>query len=134
MSGFLLDTNHLSAAIDYDHPIRRQLKKSHRAGARMGTCVPVLCEVEAGIAGMRRTHEARESLKNLLRFIRIWPVEPRVAPIFGELYWELRRRGRALSQIDMILASMARADGLTILSADEDFDAVDKLRRENWLQ
>jgi tRNA(fMet)-specific endonuclease VapC len=134
MSRLLLDTNHLSAAIEDRHPLLQRLKEAHRVGNRIGICVPVLCELEAGITVMRRPREARENLKDLLRFVRLWPIEPRIATFYGELFGELRRGGRVLSQVDMLLASMARADGLTLLSADEDFSAVAKLRRENWLQ
>jgi predicted nucleic acid-binding protein len=42
-------------------------------------------------------------------------------------------KGRALSQVDLMLAAMARLHGLILLSADKDFAAFPDLRVENWL-
>jgi len=72
-------------------------------------------------------------LATLLRKIRVWPLEPRVARTFAIIAQELRSRGRVLSQVDMMLAALARQMGLTILSTDTDFDALPDIRRENWL-
>jgi predicted nucleic acid-binding protein len=48
---FLMDTNHLSAAIIPISPVRERIYQQHRQGARFRTCVPVLCEIEVGIHG-----------------------------------------------------------------------------------
>ena len=52
---------------------------------------------------------------------------------YGEIYVDLRRRGRVLSQVDMMIAALARQMGLTLLTADRDFEALPDLRIENWL-
>ena len=56
-----------------------------------------------------------------------------MAITIGEIYLELRRKGRALSQVDTMLATIARYRRLTILSTDRDFEALPDLRVENWL-
>jgi predicted nucleic acid-binding protein len=48
MPGYLLDTNHLSAALDRVSPLRERLHQAYRQGQRIGTCVPVLCEWKWG--------------------------------------------------------------------------------------
>jgi predicted nucleic acid-binding protein len=52
---------------------------------------------------------------------------------FGEMYRFATAKGRALSQVDLMLAAMARLHGLILLSADKDFAAFPDLRVENWL-
>jgi predicted nucleic acid-binding protein len=49
MSGYLLDTNHLSDAIKPVSRVRERIDQAHRSGRRVGTCVPVLCELEMGL-------------------------------------------------------------------------------------
>ena len=49
MPGYLLDNNHLSAAIGRAETVRERIAQFHRAGHRFGTCFPVLCELETGI-------------------------------------------------------------------------------------
>lgn len=133
MAQYLLDTNHLGAALDARSSIRERILQARRAGHRFGTCVPVLCELETGLRHTRRREQNRRILAVLLREVRIWPLEPAIAPIYAEIYHDLRDRGRVLSQVDMLLAALARSMGATLLTSDRDFDALPDLRVENWL-
>jgi predicted nucleic acid-binding protein len=45
---------------------------------------------------------------------------------------ELRRKGRVLSQVDIMVASLARQMNLTVLSTNRDFKAVANLRTDDW--
>ncbi len=96
------------------------------------TCVPVLCEIEAGVQQVSRPDEYRRNLKRLLRFVKIWPLDLETARFYGEVYHELRKKGRTLSQVDMILASLARQMRLTVLTTDRDFEALPDVRVANW--
>ena len=70
---------------------------------------------------------------SLLENVRIWPVDRGIARIFGELYVHLRRKGRALSHVDIVLAALARSMGSTILTTDFDFQALPEITTENWI-
>jgi predicted nucleic acid-binding protein len=134
MTLYLLDTNHLSAALNNDANVRRQLCDLRLRGDRIGTCVPALCELQAGIVLSARREYNQQILRALLRQIRIWPLDPATSIGYGELYHELRRKGRALSQVDIMLAALARQLNATLLSTDRDFDAIADIRRESWLR
>jgi predicted nucleic acid-binding protein len=133
MARYRLDTNHLSYLLDDESTLRQRIYEALRSGHRLGTCVPVLCELEAGIAQTRRREHNQRILSMLLRRIRIWPLEVEISPLYAEIYHDLRSRGRALSQVDMLLAAMARALRATLLTSDRDFASVPTLRVENWL-
>jgi predicted nucleic acid-binding protein len=128
-----LDTNHLSAAINPVSRLRERLYQEHRGGARFRTSVPVLCELEAGIQDSPHLESYRRQLAHLLRKVKLIPLEPAVAQIFGEIYRELRRRGRPLSQVDMMSAAMVRHLKFTLLTSDRDFEALPDIRSDNWL-
>lgn len=130
---FLVDTNHLSAAINPASPVRERLYQQHRQGARFRTCIPVLCEIEVGIQDSSHVDSYRRQLKLLVRKVKLVPLEPAVAQGYGEIYRELRRIGRALSQVDMILAAMVRHSKWTFLTSDRDFEALPDIRTENWM-
>ena len=134
MRGYLLDTNHLSAAIRPVAPIRDHLAEAKRNGFRLGTCWPVLCEIEAGIEQTARPAQYRTTLDRVLKRVRIWPVDRSIARQFGQLHVELARRGRALSHADRVLASLARQLGVIMLTTDRDFEALPDIRTENWLE
>jgi tRNA(fMet)-specific endonuclease VapC len=133
MARYLFDTNHLSAAIDDEADVRGRILQLRRDGHRLGTCVPALCELETGLERTQRREHNRRILATLLRQIRIWPLEPPIARVYAEIYHEVRARGRALSQLDMILAALSRLLNATLLTDDRDFEALPDLRVENWL-
>jgi predicted nucleic acid-binding protein len=133
MARYLFDTNHLSAAIDDEAGVRRQIVELRRSGHRMGTCVPVLCELETGLERTQRREQNRRILSTLLQQIRIWPLEPAMAVFYAQVYHELKSRGRVLSQVDMILAAMSRSSNATLVTSDRDFAALSDVQVENWL-
>jgi tRNA(fMet)-specific endonuclease VapC len=133
MPRYIFDTNHRSAAIDDVAGVREHILQLRRVGDRMGTCVPVLCELETGLERTQRREQNRRILALILRQIRIWPLEPSMALVYAQVYHELRSRGRVLSQVDMILAALSRSLNATLLTDDRDFEALPDLHVENWL-
>src|SRR5438045_6841755 len=99
MSGYLLDTNHLSDAIKPVSRVRERIEQARRSGRRMGTCVPALCELEVGLQRLSRAEPYRRALGHLFTRVRIWPIERGVAGHYGVIFHELRDRGRVLSQV-----------------------------------
>lgn len=133
MNGYLMDTNHLSTALERDSEPYRRILAARRAGHRVGTCVPVLYELAVGIEQTARRDSNWNTLRLLLRQIRIWPLTIESTRAYAEIYRELRAKGKVLSQVDMMVAALARNLKLTVLTTDRDFDAVANLRIENWL-
>jgi tRNA(fMet)-specific endonuclease VapC len=133
MADFLLDCNHFSAALRKVSTIRDRVHQGRKAGHRFVSCYPVLCELEAGIQQTVKPADTRGRLDRLLRHVRLWPLDGHTARIFGEVFNELRRKGRSLSQVDMIVAALARQHSLTVLTTDRDFEAFPELRLENWV-
>lgn len=46
MAGYLLDTNHLTAALKPGLPVREHIRAVKSQGARVGVCIPALCELQ----------------------------------------------------------------------------------------
>lgn len=132
MAAYLLDTNHVGLAVDRASLVGQRMVEARLAGIRLGTCLPVLCEIEAGLRQVRRKVKYRRDLNHLLLQLRLWPINLKTAQIFGDIYTELRQGGRVLSQIDIMVASLAREMKLTILTTDRDFEALPDIRTEDW--
>jgi tRNA(fMet)-specific endonuclease VapC len=133
MAGFLLDTNHMGAAIRRVSELRDRIDQARRSGLALGTCTPVLCELEVGIQQTHQPAVYRRSLTLLLSKVRLWPIDRNVARSYGEIYLRLRRQGRALSSVDIMLAALAKLMNLTLLTTDRDFEALPDIRTEDWL-
>jgi tRNA(fMet)-specific endonuclease VapC len=132
MADYLLDSNHLSAAIRRVSRVRERIRQESRAGHRFVSCYPVLCELEVGIQQTTKPDDNRRRLAQLLRHVRLWPLDTATTRLYGQAYLQLRDAGRALSQVDIILAALARQHDLTLLTTDRDFEALSDVRVENW--
>jgi tRNA(fMet)-specific endonuclease VapC len=132
MSAFLLDTNHVGLAVNRVSVVGQRVFEARQAGVRLGTCLPVLCEIEAGVRQVRRKAKYRADLNHLLKQIRLWPIDLETTRLYGDVYAELRRRGRVLSQVDIMIAALARQRKLTILTTDRDFGALPGIRTADW--
>jgi len=132
MPDYLLDCNHLSASLRRVSPVRERIYQGRRAGHRFISCYPVLCELEVGIQQTPNPDDNRRRLAQLLRHVRLWPLDAETTRLYGAAYLELRRQGRILSQVDIMLAALARQHKLIVLTTDRDFEALANLAVENW--
>ena len=65
--------------------------------------------------------------------LTVWPFDERAAQEYGRLAAELRRIGRPMQQIDVMIASIVRmTPDCVVVSKDSDLHAVPGLRVEDW--
>ena len=133
MKGRLLDTNHVGHAVRRGSAVLDRINVEKRKGIRIGTCVPVLCEIESGRLNVANPDVYRRRLDVLLNKISLWPLTRITAEYFGEIDQDLRRRGRIFSRIDIMLAALCRELDLTLVTTDKDSAALSWLKTENWL-
>ncbi len=133
MRAYLLDTNHLSAAIRVVSPLRDRLREAHRQGFRLATSWPALCELEEGIIFTADPAHYRRTLKTVMKEVRVWSMDWRIVEQYGTVAKLAKERGRALSTTDMILAAFAWHANTTLLTADKDFAAIPEIKTENWM-
>ncbi len=130
--GYLLDTNHLGLAVSPLSGVRLRLRSLRSAGVRIGTIVPVLCELQVGVQYVRAADEYQDNLRRLLGDVRVWPLDLATAQIYGRIAARLKQRGRTISAVDMMLASLAEQMNPVLVSTDSDFDALPHIPREDW--
>ena len=92
----------------------------------------MLCEIEVGESQVANPIDYSNGLQEVLRMVRMWPLTRRTAQIYGEIANDLKRRGRALSQVDIMLAALCRELDLTLVTTDKDFAALSWLKTEDW--
>jgi tRNA(fMet)-specific endonuclease VapC len=72
-------------------------------------------------------------LRRALSGIVCWPFDRAAAEEYGRLAAELRRIGRPMQTVDVMIAAIALSLGhCTVVSADSDLAAVPGLTVENW--
>lgn len=63
----------------------------------------------------------------------VWPYDTAAAREYGRIAAELKRIGRPMQQIDMMIAAIAKSlNSCIIVTADQDLFAVPGLTIENW--
>jgi tRNA(fMet)-specific endonuclease VapC len=74
-----------------------------------------------------------QRLRLALPSLKVWPFTEQAAAEFGRIAAELRRAGRTIGRIDLMIAAIALSLGnTTVVSADSDLVAVPGLTVENW--
>ena len=135
MKRFLLDTG---AAGDYIHRRRGVYERARAAvadGHRVGIGVPVLAELWYGVEYSSTRERNAERLHRILPDLIVWPFTEQAAQTYGRIAAELRRSGRSIGKIDMLIAAIALSLGnTTAVSGDADLRVVPGLAIENWSQ
>jgi predicted nucleic acid-binding protein len=73
-------------------------------------------------------------LQDLISELRIWPVDLSLITFFADIRSELKGKGRSMSQIDIMLAAIARQQNAVLLTTDRDFEALSDFKCENWVE
>ena len=132
---YLLDTGIAQEFIGRNAKVVQRVDDARHAGNRIGICTPVLGELWSGVEGSisrdRNLHRLRLALSRLV----VWPYTNEAAEQFGRVFAELRRIGRSMQQIDIMVAAIAFALGnCTVVSKDTDLAAIPGLEVENWAE
>ena len=130
---YLLDTGIAQEFISRSTKVVQRADAARRAGNRIGICTPVLGELWSGVEGSisrdKNLHRLRVALSRLV----VWPYSNDAAEQFGRIFAELRRIGRPMQQIDIMIAAIAFAlSNCTVVTMDTDLAAIPGLKVENW--
>lgn len=134
MTRYVLDSNALNAFVNRHEPLSGRVRSARVSGARVGTCEPVVAEVYFGLQLSTSRVVNLRRFEQGLRLIWCWPFDRRAAREYGRLAAELRRVGRPMQVVDMMLAAVALSLGdCVVVTTDSDLSAVNGLRVANWM-
>jgi tRNA(fMet)-specific endonuclease VapC len=129
----LLDTGIAQDFVNRRNGVPERVDKARREGSRIGICTPVLGELWSGVEGSISRDRNLQRLRLALSRLVVWPYTNEAAEQFGRIFAELRRIGRPMQQIDIMVVAIALSLGdCTVASNDSDLDAVPGLTVENW--
>ena len=124
----ILDTNAISAMAEGDLGLAPILAQA------IELAIPVIAlgEYRYGIALSRDRSRYEKWLGDVLSGFRVLQVDEDTAVEYGHIRSELRRKGRPIPGNDAWIAALARQHAMPILSRDEHFDVVPRLKRVAW--
>jgi tRNA(fMet)-specific endonuclease VapC len=133
MRRYLLDTNAAADCLFRRRGVPERVKSVRTRGGKIGIGIPVLSELLGGMEYSASRERNLDIVNRNLRLFRLWPFTTEAAREYGRLFAALRRAGRPMQVVDMMIAAIAFSLGnCTVVSADMDLTAVPGLPVENW--
>ena len=132
---YLLDTNIISDAMrnPFGAVAQRILARPAEGGPAMGISVVVECELLFGLT-RKPSPKLQAAYAPLRRALQVWPLDHAVPPHYATLRAHLESRGQPIGPNDALIAAHALALGATMVSGDDEFARVPRLKVENWLR
>ncbi len=133
MTRYLLGTNAVGDFLGHRYGVPARVQEARSRGSVIGTCEPVVAELYFGIENSATRFENLIRLERGLRRIKCWPLTRQASTHYGRLAFALKRTGRVIGQIDILIAAIAISLGnCTVVSNNKDMRVVPGLTVENW--
>jgi tRNA(fMet)-specific endonuclease VapC len=129
---YLLDTNICIYLIKKQYPevITRLLKVGFDT---IGISTITIAELEYGVANSSRSTEAQSALLEFILPFEILDFTYAAASVYGKIRKELKTKGLPISDMDMLIAAVALANELIVVTNNEkEFRRISGLKIENW--
>ncbi len=133
MRRFLLDSGIAGDFMNRRNAVYERSRDETRRGNVVGIGVPVLAELHYGAENSDDPEKSLQLLRVNILSWRIWPLTNEAAAEFGRIRARLRRAGRPMQVVDIMIAAIALTLGIcTVVTNDSDFAAIPGLHTENW--
>src|SRR5215470_15958467 len=128
---YLLDTNIASYIIKGNIPaVRNRLLRVPMAQVFVSSVTEG--ELRYGVARRPGATKLRRIVEEFLLRVTILPWDSEAAKQYGNLRAELEQRGQPMGNLDMMIGAHALAVGMILVTTDQVFDRIKKLKVENW--
>jgi tRNA(fMet)-specific endonuclease VapC len=130
---YALDTNAIVAALNGVPPVMAKLAALQAANILLPA--PAIAELYFGARASGRVRENVARVDRLVDMFGSEPFDEGAARRFAEVKAELRRLGRAKSDFDLAIASIALTHGATLVTHDAALldGSINGLAVEDWL-
>jgi tRNA(fMet)-specific endonuclease VapC len=131
MVNYLLDTHHAAALWRKQSGLSAKIAAVGESAIHL--CHPGIGDLWYRIYNGPNPSENERSLNEFLTRFVVLDFDAAAAVEFGLIKFALWRIRRPISDVDVQIAAIGRTRGMTVLTAEQHFSTVPKLRVENWL-
>ena len=124
----ILDTNAVSSLLAGDRHLGQVLANANRHHLPL----PVIGEYLYGLSALGQRKRYLSLFRRLESECEMLLPDRETADWYASIRQDLKRRGRPIPEGDLWIAALARQHALEIVSRDEHFDLVRRIRRVGW--
>ena len=129
----MLDTNTCIFVINNNHAVRSRFVSEYPFGLSISAITEA--ELWFGIENSSAPEKNAETLRSFLTTVEILPFDTVAAAEYGRVRMKLKRAGTPIGDRDTLIASHAKALGLTLVTNNtREFKRVEGLLIEDWLE
>ena len=133
MKKLLLDSGILSDFINRRRSVYDRVKEIASQRVRIGTCVPVVAEIAFGIEASKSREQNMQRFLSALPSFAVWPFDQEAAFRYGIIAAELRRTGRPMQVVDIMVGAIAlNLEDCKIVTTDSDLLSIPGFTVERW--
>ena len=134
MTAYLLDVHH-AIALWRNHPalVARASAATASGEAVLHLCLPVIGQMWNRIFNTPNPAENEKTLRDFIARFPLVDFDAAAAVEFGVVKTAMQKIRRPLPDVEAQVAAIARTRDIVVLSAEQHFSALPRLRVENWL-
>lgn len=133
MAKYLLDTNILIYLINHNPKSVKERIEKLKIGF-LSTCSIVVSELYFGVEKSKFKEQNQKALEMILKPLVIYDFGLKEAKEYAKLRLELEQNKNLIGNMDMLIASCARANKLILVTNNEkEFLRIQGLKVENWV-
>ena len=129
---YMLDTNTLIYAKDARPEAVLERFQRYSPGDLCISSI-TLAELEYGVCNSLKPEQNRFALVLFLSNIEVIPFDADAARSYGEIRYDLKKKGKLIGANDLLIAAHARSLGYTLITNNtKEFERVEGLLLDNW--
>ena len=127
---FMLDTNIVSFLLRNNEQVKAHLRQHRPRDIALSSITKA--ELLYGLAKRPEATRLHGAVQTLLRSFEILPWSADIAEHYGRLRADIEKKGISLSDLDLLIASQAIAEDLTLITNDRAFSKIAGLKTADW--
>lgn len=129
---YCLDTSVVVDLFRGDKAIKAKLEEVKRFNVNVSITAPSLAELFKGAYLASRPEEAALLVRDFAKSISLLELSKKSCELFGKDFAFLKKNGKPVPEFDLLIGSIAKAEGKILVTRDGHFKGIPDLRVEVW--
>lgn len=130
---YVLDTNIITALLRGNNKVKKRAEDIVLEGKRIFINAISYYEIKRGLLAANATAQLRRFESLCREFGLVFLDDQNIFDKAAEIYANLQHRGQLIEDADILIASIVNFRNFILVSNDTDFNRIQGLNRENWL-